>query len=84
MTMEAGRNKMPRDLIGIIIDTICDEIPINLVCPYCERTFEVDNVIDPSAKRDRQRWEKLAQHLIDAVKDEIADRAGDAIAKISL
>ena len=54
-----------------IKDAVADEIPVNLVCPYCQRDFDFESVIDKDSKIGANQWNIMAEQVVGAVIDSI-------------
>lgn len=53
---------MTNPLIDKVIDIVYGGVPLNLVCPYCEKEIEADVIIDP--RFYPKDWERMAERLI--------------------
>lgn len=52
-----------------VIDTIVENMPLNLTCPRCEYEIPIESIIEPDSKYDRGNWIKLAAKIISIVKE---------------
>jgi len=62
-------SKLEQKIIGLIYD----EIPVNLICPYCERDLKIENVLNPDSgnRADQIRWLHMVRKIVNAVKEHV-------------
>jgi len=74
--MEAYKNLKER-----INDTVADHIPVNLVCPHCQRDIDFESIIDRSSKADITHWDEMAERIIEVAINSIPDIIKEVLSK---
>jgi len=64
-----------------INDAVADHIPLNLTCPHCEEDIEFESIIDIDSKADADKWDALAERIVEVVIDSIPDILKEVLKK---
>lgn len=54
-------------------DEIFNQIPINAHCPYCDKDIDLECLIDPGAKFDKEQWDRMALNVIGIVMNHVKE-----------
>ncbi len=68
-------NEIISQLKAEIMDAVAEEIPLNLVCPHCERDIDCYTILDVHSTyaSDIKAWNNLTNRIVKLVSDSASD-----------
>ena len=52
-----------------IVDIVHDDVPVDLVCPHCERNIDYESIV----LSDSRQWNTMAERVVEVTIDSIPD-----------